>query len=952
MVKKFVLVVFVLCAFGIFPNAFGDDVYYYVSLSKLRIDNGELPASASVDQSLRNIDRSMRSNIENYVQPYAVGSNGEEIYLRYEPERRTRNWNIRRPISNLVADTFMAIRTQKSGTPSGVLYLPRADFSGMERLEFSLDSVEQDQEFARRNFLNTKEKHYERLLRLRGAGAAWYRYQIRQVQIELSGKAADDGNAGRTRPARQSQMERTFAIFSGGRAISENLQLDRQLRVTSEQADLIDVNSIEGVTVNEIDWSPLISGKNPAKDRLARLIPADQYAVFFPTFNAMMTLLDELEESSSPFLRLAVPRAENAEIKIRYERQLCISLDKMVRIFGPTTIAGVAYTGSDPYLPTGSDKAVMFDARISSLVRNYIASDQKKALKEIPGAKRVAGSVDGVEYKGVVSPGRVVCSYMATIDNVVVVTNSLFQLGQIVKAGKGQVQTMNSLDEYTFFRDRYKLGEDDETALLVVTDAAIRKWCSAKWRIAASRRVRASAVMAELQARHLDELQAASFKPSRLILDKPIAGAGDIWLTAGGVSSSVYGNLEFMTPIAELNLQKVSKPERDAYEQFRRNYQRRWQQFFDPIAVRFVVKNGKLAADVTVRPLIASSQYQGIMAIAGQTKIAQDFGDKHDGSRLHFVMALDKQSPMIRQYSNFATMMTPNIGANALDWMGDWISFYSEEDPFWDELAAVSKKDGTREMQRFLENNYARLPIALHVDVSKPLKVTGFLVALRAFVEQTAPGMTAWETCDHEGKSYVKISLSQAAKTDMPEGMKEPALYYAVTGKSLLVTLNEDILKSSLARADARAKALDSGKAIEEKAKPWIGESMAVQAKSPVLETLQTAFGENINVTLQGRSWANIQILNEWRRRYGQSDPVNFHRRLWQMRLVCPGGGKYVWNKKFKTMESTAFGHPGEPKMPEELPEIMRQINSVNMGITFEDNGLRARAEIERDKSK
>ncbi|MBW8034959.1 MAG: hypothetical protein FVQ79_04810 [Planctomycetes bacterium] len=950
MVKKFVLMVFVLCAFGMVPSAFGDDVYYYVSLNKLKIENGKLPASISVDESLKKIDRSMRSNMEKYVQPYAVGSNAEEIYLRYEPGRRSRNWNIRQPISSLISDTFMAIRTTMPGTPSGILYVPKADFSGMERLEFSLDRIEQDQEAARKNFLDTKENHYERLLRLRGAGAAWYRHQIRQTQIAREGKAKDDANDGRTRPARQSQLQRTFAMFSGGRAISENLQLDRQLRVTSAQADLVDVNSIEGVTITEIDWSPLIAGKNPAKDPLARLIPADQYAVFFPTFKKMITVLDELEESSAPFLRLAVPRAENAEIKIRYERQLCISLDRMVRIFGPTTIARVAYTGSDPYLPTGSDKAVLFGARSPKLVRNHIAGNQKEALKSIPGAKKVSGIVAGVAYKGVVSPDRMVCSYMATIGKVVVVTNSLFQLEQIVKAGKGRIPTMDSLDEYTFFRDRYKLGDDQETALLVLTDAAIRKWCSPKWRIAASRRLRAGAVMAQLQARHLDELKAANVKPARLILDKPIHGAGDIFLTAGGISSSVYGNLEFMTPIAELNLQKVTKPERDAYEQFRRNYQRRWRQFFDPIAVRFVVAGGKLAADVTVRPLIASSEYRQFMAVTGQTKITQDAGDRHDSSRLHFVMAMDKESPIAKQYSNFASMMAPNIGANALDWAGDWIAFYSEEDPFWDELAEIGKKEGAQKMQQFLERNYGRLPIALHIDVSSPLKVTGFLVALRAFIEQTAPGMTAWETATHEEKSYVKISPSEAAKTSMPEGMVEPALYYAVTGKSLLVTLNEGIIKRSLTRAVAHEKALEKGKTVKIKGKPWIGESMAIQAKSAVLETLQTVFRENINITLQSRSWANIQILNEWRRRYAQTDPVVFHRRFWQMRLVCPGGGKYVWNEKFKTMESTVFGHPGQPKMPEELPEIMRRINSVNLGLTFEDNGLRARAEIERKK--
>lgn len=949
MVKKIVFMMVVLFVLGMFQSAVGDDVYYYLALDKLKIGNGQLPALASRHEAIRDIDWSLRSNIENYIYPYALGENGEEIYLRYDTDRRQRFWDINQPMASLIADTFMAIRTSKPGKPSGVLYVPKADFSGMERFEFSVEADEQDQKDARKNFLDAKENHYERLLRLRGAGAAWYRHQIRQAQIARDGKAKEIENLDRTRPAGETEIERSFAIFSGGRAISENLQLDRELRVTSDNPDAVDVNSIAGVTINEIDWKPLIKDLKPAKDPLARLIPSDQYAIFFPDFKSMTTVLDELEENSSPFMRLAVPRAEHAEVKGNYEKQLCISMDAMARLLGPAVIGGVAFTGADPYLPTGSDNAVLFDAKFPGQVRTHIEGNQKSALKAAPDAKKVTGTVEGVEYEGVVSPDRGVCSYMATIDKVVVVTNSLFQLEQIVKVSKDRTLAVDSLDEYTFFRDRYKIGQDNETALLVVTDAAIRKWCGPSWRIGASRRIRAAAVMSELQAGHLDELNAGNVEPARLIIDKPIPGAGKLALNPTGISSSVYGNLQFMTPISELKLQKVSEPEKQAYEQFRRNYQRRWQQFFDPIAIRFVVNEGKLAADVTVRPLIASSEYRQFMSITGQTKIAPDAGDRHDNTLFHFVMAMDKQSPIARQYSSFASMMAPNIGANALDWVGDWIAFYFEDDPFWDELAATGEEGGHQKMEAFLEQNFARLPVALHIDVSSPLKVTGFLVALRAFIEQTAPGMTLWETLTDEGKSYVKITPSEAAKKDMPEGMKEPTVYYAVTGKSLVVTLNEGILKRSLARAAERAKAAESGKTPEDKAMPWIGESMAVTIKSAIFNTMQAFFGD-MNIVLQARSWANIQILNEWHKRYPKTDPVDFHRRFWQTRLECPGGGKYVWNEKFQTMESTVYGHPGEPKTTNQLPQILQTIESVNMGLTFEENGLRARAEFNRKK--
>ena len=48
-------------------------------------------------------------------------------------------------------------------------------------------------------------------------------------------------------------------------------------------------------------------------------------------------------------------------------------------------------------------------------------------------------------------------------------------------------------------------------------------------------------------------------------------------------------------------------------------------------------------------------------------------------------------------------------------------------------------------------------------------------------------------------------------------------------------------------------------------------------------------------------------------------------------------------------MESTVFGHPGQPKTgPATLPGLSR-FKAANFGLTFEDQGLRARMELLRD---
>ena len=100
--------------------------------------------------------------------------------------------------------------------------------------------------------------------------------------------------------------------------------------------------------------------------------------------------------------------------------------------------------------------------------------------------------------------------------------------------------------------------------------------------------------------------------------------------------------------------------------------------------------------------------------------------------------------------------------------------------------------------------------------------------------------------------------------------------------------------------------------------------------------------------TMQVLSWNNLHILNEWRRRYPQHEPVELHERLWQRRLVCPGGGEYRWNEKWQTVESTVYGHPGEPRTGVSLPVALRAITHGNFGLTFEPNGLRVKVELVR----
>ncbi|MBW3597627.1 MAG: hypothetical protein KY475_10165 [Planctomycetes bacterium] len=294
----------------------------------------------------------------------------------------------------------------------------------------------------------------------------------------------------------------------------------------------------------------------------------------------------------------------------------------------------------------------------------------------------------------------------------------------------------------------------------------------------------------------------------------------------------------------------------------------------------------------------------------------------------------------MKSYGNLAQGM---IRVNPLSWIGKSAAVYADRDPFFRDWAAAETPDD------FLEDNLHRLPVALHVSARSGLRLTAFLTALRGFIEQTAPGMTEWETKSHNDEPYVKIAPSERAQSDLGDEFDRLAIYYAASGQGLTVSLNESVLQRALDRQKARREA--DGQAQDPKdVAPWIGDNLCLRVDRDALAIVQAGWGDDYRRAMQARSWGNLPILNEWRRLFPEQDPLALHERFWGARPVCPGGGEYVWNEAWRTYESTVYGHAGEPKQGPGLPASLQDVSQANFGLTFEENGLRGRVELSVDE--
>jgi hypothetical protein len=896
--------------------SFAEDAFYHVRVSDLKIIEGALPAQA-------NPNYSRGWEYFSAMQSYGVLDGEGEIYVDGTAQEP---WSPRND-----RGLFVAIRTAKGKETTARLFLVKPDLSGLTSLKFQVppDAVPTQTN----EFYAAKESYYRGLLSRNIPGGAWFRHQAQEA-------ATHHGATNRVEPPqafgrggrRGLDVEDSYDLFTGGRALSENLQLDRLMNVRETGKETVDFASLQGITVQEMNWKTLVQGLKPETDPLAAFIPADQHALFFSSFTAMTQMLDEADTNGTPVLQLLEPRSEDSNTRGRYQTQLCLGLNELSRVVGPRVIDSIAFTGSDPYLRVGTDVAILFEAKNPELLKTFIGGQQRTSQQTNSEAKLVQGEIGGATYTGVVSPDRSVSSYLVATKNVVFVSNSLKELERLMETAAGKTPALSGQDEYIFFRHRYARNEKNETAFLVLSDPAIRRWCSPQWRIADSRRTRAAAALSELQATHLSKLAGGKAEVGALKTDPRLPDMGEVQCTRSGVSSSVYGTLDFMTPIVEMNLQKVTRAEADGYGRWRDGYQQNWQQFFDPIAIRFSIAKQKLGAEMTVMPLIARTDYRDFIELSRGAAIAPTAGDPHD-ALIHFVMSFNPQAKRVTEAGSFAVQMAPGLKANPLGWIGQAISIYADNDPFWDKLSKAT--NGTE----FLEKQYFQLPVALQCEVKNPLGLVAFLTALHAFTDQSAPKMTSWENLDYNGQAFVRVTANNRERDNF---FKDMALYYAVTPKSFVLTLNEALLKRALDRQTAREKG-----APVVTARPWLGTNVSFQINSNFVTAAQVLAHDHYQTHLQLLSWNNLPILNEWKRLYPKEDPLKFHERFWGVTLLCPGHGTYVWNDKWQTMESTVFGHPGEPKQASQSLPVFA-VAAANLGLTFETNGLSAKAVLER----
>jgi hypothetical protein len=620
-------------------------------------------------------------------------------------------------------------------------------------------------------------------------------------------------------------------------------------------------------------------------------------------------MLESLEDGS-----------EDAGARAFYERQLALPLSELIASDVAASIASVAITGSDPYFRTGTDVAVLFECSKPEALQTWLAARHAKALAGRPDGVGAPLKLDELCIT-VTTADRGLSSYVTTAGKVVVVTNSSAQMKRVLTTARGGAAALASSPEYTFFRDRYRRGDAEETAFVLLTDATIRRWCSPRWRIGDARRTRAAARLADATAEMAPAMISGAAKAPT------IPGLDRVTLTPEGVTSLDYGNLRFLRPIIELDVSTVTKAEAEAYGRFRETYEQHWTRYFDPIAIRLGLAKSTQSLDVTVMPLVASTDYRELIDLTKGAKLAPLACDPHDGAAIQFAFGLDLAAssfePSARRIAKLEKI--------AAGWLKGGFAISLDRDPLLERVDDVESEASWKLIPR--------LPLMITAEVADPVALAIFLAGIRTAVEDTGVGSVKWTKGAYKDvETMTLLPTSEMLPDDVTLRIQ-----YAIVDKLLSVSLREDQLHRAIDRAlERRANPAARGPA-------WLGESAALRVDKTFAELVARLSRKWRDEQARQQTWRALPILTEWRRLFPDQDPVAVHERLFKVRLHDSAGGSYVVDRASGRIVSSTFGHPAETRPGPKQPAMLEDFKEARAGLTFENDGVRARITIERE---
>ena len=669
-----------------------------------------------------------------------------------------------------------------------------------------------------------------------------------------------------------------FDFFSGVSAIERNLDLNDRMNFTGIRERTINVERVPGISVDEIDWKSLIDDSSrPKLDPLARFVPEDQHYVVFRTVKDAQSVLHKVDKIGlhafvSPVSGLgATFLGSKPSFLERYFQQLKLTPEIFDALVENVNVKSVAITGSDPYLYEGTDIAFIFE------------TNQPDKLVE--------------EFKGR-------ADFVRIAPNAVMLCNSPTQTDRILQTAAGKAPSLVELDEFRYFRDRYKFDDPEETVFVFLSDATIRRWCSPRWRIGQTRRLEQKNRLVFLNEKHFSELVLNKTNSLETVsyvgqdVDPDLQAEYTYTPTASGYKNDVYGTYVSMTPIIDLHIDKISAQEQTAYETWRRRFESTWQGKFDPIAIRLCIGENEIKTDLTIMPLNQSTLRNLRWIIDNVTTLPENAPSYSVSGQTILgvnLTPLENSEPRVYAF----------ISVEQLAWLDGYITVYADFEP---EYFMHLEKNKPKKIVRFARQENATateqekpkepdfVPLVIEIGSKDSKKSKKFLLDMLSEFSSHPNELTYHE---YNGQEYMAI-----------ENIMNTSVYAAACENRLLVAFNESAMK----------RAIDK-KPMSGAESSWNGATFAMKLDRFGLNVFDQFMKQQADQAIAKAKNRNAYIYEYYNKNYPNASAQEIHARLFGEILLKPNE---------ITVESP-----------------LEELDGIRFEATLDDNNLRVRSWVQ-----
>jgi hypothetical protein len=780
--------------------------------------------------------------------------------------------------------------------------------------------------------------------------------------------------AGGSATGTRERHQQLYELTTGAAAVTESLQLERMLGQRRKEGPRdVDVAKVPGIDIAGHDWKTMMAGKTPDPEPLARLVPHDNYYLHFKRFSKQVELGDFLDQWGTTAARAFEVRSADNRLKERYEKQLCIRSSVLGRTFGPFVIKGLAVTGSDPYFREGTDVAVIFHVVNPDLFKAGVEPYLTEARKEF-GDRLREGKDDyhGVTIESYVTPLREVSVYRAAFDEFVVYANSPVGLRRILDARANRVKPLADGLDFQYMRTVFKLSDENEDGFLFLSDPFIRNLVGPASKIKEKRRLEGLTGLtmatnaalwhawqtgkppADLQA----GLTAAGLTPADLeTLDQPAVTWDAVrQLAVGGR----YNTIHFATPLVELPIDRVTREEAADYDQFRQQYLGLWRKFFDPVGMRFRVRDGDVGVETFILPLIQSTEYAELRRTAGGGTVPLDVSQPTATTVAQAFTHLAPDAPVRHMVMSQLTSL--GVGKR-IQWLGNWVVLRFDDSPAYAKLAAMNDRGTPAMNDEFIETVF-QVPVTFGVQIRNPLVFAGVLTALRTAFQNALPRAVTWEPMepDYKGVRIVRIratpqGMDMVARGDQAKKDRFlPAVYYALTGGAWYVSLQEQPIKDMIDRTEARRRQPQDATAERRPVNSalYVSPAAAVAAKDYVRGYLEKE--AHRRALANAPVWYAFERAGLLRGKDGEAarQAVLYHYLGYVP--VSPDGAPYAYDSRADEVTNARHGSPRRPtpkpavEPDSALGRLLETTRDVSADLRFREDGIHTAVTIRRQK--